>query len=97
LCAFVLPQLGVAVFSSRPIHQGIADMSLKSLLESAPEMDKKIPTHGSRLLQIARSTPGIQTCLAGQKSMSHVQENLELSSVPPLSIAEFKTLMGRFS
>lgn len=72
-------------------------MSLKSLLESAPELNKEITTHGSRLLQIARSTPGIQTCLAGQKSMSHVQENLELSSIPPLSVAEFKNLMGRFS
>lgn len=88
-------QLDVAVFSSRPIHQGIADMALKSALECAPEMDKRIVTHGSRLLQISRSTPGIQTSLAGQKSMSYVQENLGLSSVPPLSISEFKTLMDR--
>ena len=45
-----------------------------------------------RLLQFIRSTPGITAPLIGHKDESHVTENMEVMSIPPLLESEFNDL-----
>ena len=48
-----------------------------------------------RLLQFVRSTPGVAAPLIGQKSESHVTENMNVMKIPPLSESEFDTLLKK--
>ena len=48
-----------------------------------------------RLLQFVRSTPGITAPLIGQKSESHVTENMDIMKIPPLSESEFNELLEK--
>ena len=48
-----------------------------------------------RLLQFVRSTPGVTAPLIGQKSESHVTENMDIMKIPPLSESEFNELMKK--
>ena len=43
-------------------------------------------------LQFARSTPGISAGLAGMSQIEHVEENLALRSVPPLSVRAWRSV-----
>jgi aryl-alcohol dehydrogenase-like predicted oxidoreductase len=59
-------------------------------------LDAKIPDYGglsdpvSKLVQIVRSTPSVIAPLIGQKKAEHVEENLKVANIPPLSGEEFK-------
>ena len=77
---------GVGVFASVPLMQA-------KLLGSniIPEFGGLKPAH--RALQFVRSTPGIIAPLVGHKTNSHVDENLELTKIPPLSNTEFSQLL----
>ena len=78
--------LGIGIFSSVPLMQS------KLLGPNViPEFGGLKPAH--RALQFVRSTPGIIAPLVGQKSSSHVDENLELVKVPPMSESEFNQLV----
>jgi aryl-alcohol dehydrogenase-like predicted oxidoreductase len=78
--------LGIGVFASVPLMQS------KLLGPNViPEFGGLKPAH--RALQFVRSTPGIIAPLVGQKSSSHVDENLELVKVPPMSESEFNQLV----
>ena len=78
--------LGIGVFASVPLMQS------KLLGPNViPEFGGLKPAH--RALQFVRSTPGIIAPLVGQKSSSHVDENLELVKVPPMSKSEFNQLV----
>lgn len=44
-----------------------------------------LPSDAARALQFARSAPGITTALVGMSRREHVQENMLLVTVPPLS------------
>jgi predicted aldo/keto reductase-like oxidoreductase len=76
-------QLNLGIFTSIPFFQG-------RLLSA------NIPDYGGisdkigKLVQIIRSSPSIIAPLIGQKRMEHVEENLKVANVPPLSSAEFK-------
>ena len=48
-----------------------------------------------RLLQFVRSTPGVTAPLIGQKSESHVTENMDIMKIPPLSESEFNELLKK--
>ena len=48
-----------------------------------------------RLLQFVRSTPGVTAPLIGQKSESHVTENMNIMKIPPLSELEFNELLKK--
>ena len=76
-------KLRIGVFTSIPLFQG-------RLLES------KIPDYAglkepvSKLIQIIRSSPSVIAPLIGQKKPEHVEENLKIANLPPLSRDEFK-------
>ena len=78
--------LGIGVFASVPLMQ--AKLLGPNVI---PEFGGFKPSH--RALQFVRSTPGIIAPLVGQKSSSHVDENLELVKVPPMSKSEFNQLV----
>jgi len=76
----------LGVFTSVPLLQG------KLLTANV------IPEFGDystsvRLLQFVRSTPGVTAPLIGQKSESHVTENMDIMKIPPLSESEFNELL----
>ena len=84
-------KLGIGVFASVPLMQ--AKLLAPNVL---PEFGGLI--HAShRALQFVRSTPGIIAPLVGQKSPAHVEENLQLTSTPVLSEAEFSELVNKLS
>jgi aryl-alcohol dehydrogenase-like predicted oxidoreductase len=43
-----------------------------------------------KLVQIVRSSPSVIAPLIGQKKAEHVEENLKVANVPPLTSEEFK-------
>ena len=50
-----------------------------------------------RALQFLRSSPGVLAPLVGQKSESHVTENMEIMNIPPLSEEEFLALVKKLT
>lgn len=84
-------KLGIGVFTSVPLMQ--AKLLGPNVL---PEFGQL--THAShRAVQFVRSTPGVIAPLVGQKSSSHVDENLELAKIPALSQTEFSDLLNKLS
>ena len=66
---------------------------IQAKLETLPELSN-IQGMGPKLLQIARSTPGIVATLVGHKSKTHVLANTALSNVQPLTPAQFKSVVA---
>ena len=65
---------------------------MQSKLKAASELSSIAGT-GPKLVQIARSTPGIIATLVGHKSKQHVVANLALSDKQPLTPRMFESLM----
>ncbi|MGB9124526.1 MAG: aldo/keto reductase [Nitrosotalea sp.] len=84
-------KLGIGVFASVPLMQ--AKLLAPNILPEFGGLSK--PSH--RAIQFVRSTPGIIAPLVGQKSQSHVQENLDILSTPVLSDSEFSELIKKLS
>ncbi|MGI0083032.1 MAG: aldo/keto reductase, partial [Nitrosopumilaceae archaeon] len=82
--------LGVGVFASVPLMQ--AKLLGPNVI---PEFGNLKPSH--RALQFVRSTPGIIAPLVGHKTSAHVDENLELVKIPPLSNTEFSQLLTKLT
>lgn len=78
--------LQIGVFASVPLMQ--AKLLGKNII---PEFNGMIPSH--RALQFVRSTPGIIAPLVGQKSDTHVDENLRLVKTSPMQETEFNQLI----
>ena len=78
--------LGIGVFASVPLMQ--AKLLGPNVI---PEFGGLKSSH--RALQFVRSTPGIIAPLVGQKSSAHVDENLELVKISPMSESEFNQLV----
>lgn len=79
--------LGIGAFTSVPYMQG-------RLLQQGtiPEFcDMPAPL---RALQFIRSAPGVIAPLVGQKAPEHVQENLKIMNVPPITSEEFSELVS---
>ena len=85
-------KLGIGVFTSIPLFQG---RLLRSQIPDYAGMTDPV----AKLVQIVRSSPAVVAPLIGQKKAEHVQENLKVADVPPLSREEFRqaiaTLMNR--
>jgi len=83
--------LGIGVFTSVPLMQG-------RLLApgTIPEFGN-IAQASLRCLQFIRSTPGVLAPLVGQKTQNHVDQNLQIMKIPPLSGQEFSELVKKFS
>ena len=82
--------LGIGVFTSVPFMQG-------RLLTpgTMPEFNDLKPS--LRALQFIRSAPGILAPLIGQKSSSHVSENMEIMQIPSMSDSEFLALVKKLT
>lgn len=79
--------LGMGVFTSVPLLQG------QLLQEEQLPHFEGLHTPAQACLQFVRSTPGVLAPLVGHKQPAHVEDNLQVASVPPLSLAEFQTLL----
>jgi aryl-alcohol dehydrogenase-like predicted oxidoreductase len=80
---------GIAVFTSASILQARLARNLPSLVaETIPGLS----TDAQRALQFARSTPGVTAALVGMKRKEHVEENLKVAAVPPVSKETLKSL-----
>lgn len=84
-------QLGLGVFASGPLLQAqlLKNAQLAGALAAVPAL-QRVEGAAPRLLQFARSTPGLLTALVGHKAPEHVRQNCALSKEPPLSEAEFR-------
>lgn len=78
----------VGVFTSVPLMQGrlLAPGVLPDFGDLKPSL---------RCLQFIRSTPGVVAPLVGQKTPSHVEENLEIMNIPPMKRDEFEELVKK--
>ncbi len=83
--------LGIGVFTSVPLMQ--ARLLGPNVLPAFGQLTRA----SHRAIQFVRSTPGVLAPLVGQKSSSHVDENLELAKTPVLSEAEFSDLATKLS
>jgi len=73
-------QLGISVIASASMLQSRLSGDLPPIIsENLPGLK----TDAQRAIQFVRSTPGIATGLVGMSRIGHVEENLELASVPP--------------
>lgn len=82
--------LGVGVFTSVPLFQG-------RLL--GPGVIPRImnETAAVECIQFVRSTPGVLAPLVGHKQPQHVDENLQIMKIPPLSKVDFENISSKFS
>lgn len=65
-------------------------------MNAATELSNIVGT-GPKLLQIARSTPGLVAALVGHKSKQHVMANVALSNIQPLTPQQFESVMEALS
>ena len=81
--------LGVSVMCSASILQG-------KLTHSVPihirEILGKPTTDAMTSIQFVRSTPNVTTALVGMKSAAHVEENMKLAEIAPVSAEKFADL-----
>lgn len=73
---------GTVVFASAPLVQGRASRGLPDLVR---RVIPGLRTDAQRCLQFARSAPGITSAVAGMREPDHIDENLEVARVAPLS------------
>lgn len=85
-------RLQIAVVTSGPLSQGkLVQRPLPpKFCDRLPDLTRD----SHRLLQFARSAPGVAAVLCGSKERRHALENLAILTVPPLSAAEFQARFG---
>jgi len=83
--------LGVTVISSASIFQGRVARGLPANIREALG---SLPTDAQTAIQFVRSARGITTALVGMSSSEHVEENLELACVAPVSSEQFMQLFS---
>ena len=84
-------KLGIGVFTSVPLMQ--AKLLAPNIIPQFGKLSR--PSH--RAIQFVRSTPGVIAPLVGQKSPTHIEENLELTKVPILNETEFSELINKLA
>jgi aryl-alcohol dehydrogenase-like predicted oxidoreductase len=83
----VAAQSGITVVASTSLMQARLARNLPS------EIGRMLPglfTDAQRAIQFTRSTPGIASALVGMSSRAHVEENLAVAGVDPLTSAEYQ-------
>src|SRR3972149_2199734 len=78
----------IGVFTSVPLMQ--AKLLSPGVM---PEFNDLKPS--LRALQFTRSTPGVFAPLIGHKLEQHVNENLEIMKIPPITEIEFQNLVKK--
>lgn len=94
---------GLASFLEVAAANGITVLASASLLQSRvvgrlPDaLRAKFPdcdTDAQRALQFVRSTPGLTTALVGMSHIEHVEENMQLKNVAPMSAEAYQKVFG---
>ncbi len=83
-------ELGVTVIASASILQG----RIGALNEGFRKVLGPVSSDAQAAIQFVRSAPGIATALVGMSSKTHVDENLQLAQVQPITPDEFVRLFG---
>jgi len=81
--------VGITVMASASILQGRLAHQLPAAISEALN---GLHSEAQRAIQFTRSTPGITTALVGMKSVAHVEQNLELTTIAPASLAQLERL-----
>jgi len=84
-------QLGVTVIASASMLQGRV---ARGLPETVRKPLGSLATDAQTAIQFVRSTPGITTALIGMSRVEHVEENLKLVNVEPVSADNFAQLFS---
>jgi aryl-alcohol dehydrogenase-like predicted oxidoreductase len=84
-------RLGVTVMASGSMLQGRVARDLPDPVRRALG---SLPSDAQTAIQFVRSTPGITTSLVGMSSVEHVDENLHLVGVEPLTHEQLRTLFS---
>jgi aryl-alcohol dehydrogenase-like predicted oxidoreductase len=79
-------RLGIAVVASASLMQ---TRVLDGMPESVAALLPGLATPAQRAIQFTRSTPGVVVALVGMANAAHVQENLGVARVAPLTPAEY--------
>ncbi len=82
---------GVAVFTSASILQSKLS---RNLPQAVAETFAGLETDAQRAIQFVRSTPGVTAALVGMKRKAHVEENLKVALVPPVSTEKLQELFS---
>lgn len=90
-------RLGITVLASASILQGQVARDLPDELRAAlsPEGSGQLKTDAQRAIQFTRSAPGVDVALVGMKRVEHVEENLKLREVAPLSAERFRSFFSK--
>jgi aryl-alcohol dehydrogenase-like predicted oxidoreductase len=83
--------LGVTVVASASMLQGRVAHGLP---DSVRLPLGSLKTDAQTAIQFVRSTPGITTALIGMSKVKHVEENLQLTSIEPVSAENFSKLFS---
>lgn len=84
-------RLDVAVVASASLFQGRV---ARNIPEAVSDALGSLATDGQTAIQFVRSTPGITTALVGMSDVSHVEENLALTEIAPVSRESFSQLIS---
>lgn len=79
--------LGVTVVASASLLQGRV---ARGIPEHLREGLGGLATDAQTGIQFVRSTPGVTTALIGMSGIEHVDENLQLVKIPPVTAIEFE-------
>ncbi len=79
--------LNLGVFTSVPLLQG------QLLSQEALPPFENLSSAAQKCLQFARSTPGVVAPLVGHKQPVHVDDNLGVAKVDPLSFTEMRAFL----
>jgi aryl-alcohol dehydrogenase-like predicted oxidoreductase len=83
--------LGITVVASASLLQGRVAQNLPAAVRTTLG---SLATDAQTAIQFVRSTPGITTALVGMSKVAHVDENLQLRGIEPVSQEQFHKLMG---
>ena len=83
--------LGITAVASASLLQGRVARGLPETLRTSLG---SLPTDAQTAIQFVRSTPGITTALVGMSNANHVEENLQLVKVDPVSQEQFAPLLN---
>ena len=78
--------LNIKVFASAPLLQG-------RLLKAKIPDYMGISDQVAKLVQIVRSSPSVIAPLLGYKKREHIQHNVKIAKIPPLSESEFSNVI----
>jgi aryl-alcohol dehydrogenase-like predicted oxidoreductase len=81
--------LGITVVASASLLQGKV---ARGIPEHIREALGGLATDAQTGVQFVRSTPGVTTALIGMSRVEHVEENLQLTKIPPVPHEDFERL-----